>query len=440
MTPALALDGGTPNRIRPLPQVGDASGRTLGEAEANAAADVVRSGRLNATVGEQTAALEKEFAAYMGITHAVASSSGTAAIHVAVAAIDPEPGDEIITVGLSDAGTVMPILAQNALPVFADVDLQTGNISVESVREVLTPRTCAIIAVHLFGAPAPVTELRELADQHGIALIEDCAQAYLTRTAPNGALAGTVGHIGCFSLQQSKHITAGDGGLTISTDPALAGRARLFADKAWPRDTGERTHLFLGLNYRMTELQAAVARIQLTKLKGVVTDRRAGAKTLAEDLEELPGLAGPSLEGHSLWQFPIVIDPSVAGGDAMRYAEALQAEGIPAGGGYINRPLYLTPVFTESHTYGTSGFPLSSAWQVYEPGLCPVTEELIGGRLLVIPWNEMYTDDDVRDIAGALRKVHTAFTASTRTADADADADATSSPPPAPFAQQGTVL
>src|SRR5699024_9859731 len=108
------------------------------------------------------------------------SGSGTSAIHLAVAAVDPDPGDEIITTGLSDAGTVLPILAQNAVPVFADLDPYTGNLDVASVAERITNRTKAIIAVHLFGQPAPVTELRELADRHGIYLIEDCAQAYLT--------------------------------------------------------------------------------------------------------------------------------------------------------------------------------------------------------------------------------------------------------------------
>src|SRR5699024_7713709 len=382
MTTALALHGGTPLRTEPLPGVSDASGRTLGEEEVRAAAEVIRSGRLNSTVGEQTVALEREFAQYMGSRHASASSSGTAAIHAAIAAVDPEPGDEIITTGLSDAGTVMPILAQNAVPVFADVDPGTGNLDVDSVSAAITPRTRPILAVHLFGTPAPVHELRALADEHGLFLIEDCAQAYLTVVDGEGGLAGTVGHLGCFSLQQSKHITAGDGGLTITDDDALARRARLFVDKAWPRDTGERTHLFLGLNYRMTEIQSAIARVQLGRLAGVVSARRATAHELTTALVELSGLDAAPAEGNTYWQFPVFIDPEHAGGDADQYAEALQAEGIPANGGYITRPLYLTPALTEQWTYGTSGFPLTKAWQTYAPGLCQATEELISGRLL----------------------------------------------------------
>ncbi|WP_205857259.1 DegT/DnrJ/EryC1/StrS family aminotransferase, partial [Phytoactinopolyspora endophytica] len=214
----LAIDGGTPVRTAPFPGVASAAGRRLGDDEVAAAERVLRSGMLNSTIGPETRRLEAEFADYMGIAYAAASSSGTAALHLAVAAVDPEPGDEIITTGLSDAGTVLPIMMQNAVPVFADVEPYSGNLDVDAVREKITGRTRAIIAVHLFGQPAPVAELRTLADEHGIVLIEDCAQAYLTRCAPDGALAGTVGHLGCFSLQQTKHITAGDGGLTVTGD------------------------------------------------------------------------------------------------------------------------------------------------------------------------------------------------------------------------------
>ncbi|MET9021312.1 DegT/DnrJ/EryC1/StrS family aminotransferase [Actinopolymorpha sp. NPDC004070] len=411
----LAIDGGTPVRTAAFPSVGNAAGRTLGAEEIEAVTRVVASGRLNSTVGDETRQLEREFADYYGLPHAVASSSGTAALHLAVAAVDPEPGDEVITTSITDAGTVLPILMQNAVPVFADVDPRTGNLDVESVRSRITSCTRAIIAVHLFGAPAPVVELRALADEHGLILVEDCAQAYLTRCS-DGRLAGTVGQIGCFSLQQSKHITAGDGGLCISGDDDLARRMRLFADKGWPRDTDERTHLFLSTNYRMTELQAAVARAQLPKLAGVVADRRAGAQRLSTALSGLAGLATPPDEGGvSYWQYPLVVDPGQAGGTCHDYGKALAAEGIPANGGYLTRPVYRTPVLTERRTYGRSGFPLHSpparVEPTYDVGLCPQAELLIGERLLVVSWNERYTDADVDDIARAVRKVHRAFTA-----------------------------
>lgn len=406
----LALNGGTPVRTRPFPHVYSPAGRTLGDEEVAAAERVIRSGLLNSTVGGETRAFEAEFAGYVGTEHAVASSSGTAALHLAVAAVDPEPGDEIITTGLSDAGTVLPILAQNAVPVFADVDPATGNLDPDAVRACITERTRAIIVVHLFGQPAAVAELRAIADEHDLLLIEDCAQAYLTRCDPDGAMAGTVGHLGCFSLQQTKHITAGDGGITVTDDPALARRARLFADKAWPRDTDERTHLFLGLNYRMTELQAAVARAQLTKLAGVVEARRSAAAHLTDALRTLPGLRPGRTEGAAYWLYPVFVDPGEAGADAQRYAAALAAEGIPAVAGYLSRPLYLTPVLAERRTYGSSGYPLSvppaTRVQEYRRGLCPVTESLIDSRMLVLSWNENFTAADVADIVAAIRKVH----------------------------------
>lgn len=392
-----------PIRTTPFPTVNDLSGRRIGAEELEAVTRVINSGQLNSTVGGETRAWEQEFGAYCGVEHVVACSSGTSALHLAVAAVNPGPGDEIITTGLSDAGTVLPIVMQNAIPVFADVDQHTGILDPASVEAVITDRTKAIIVVHLFGVPAPVEELRAIADRHGVILIEDCAQAYGTLTA-SGARAGTVGHLGCFSLQQSKHITAGDGGMVISKDePELVRRARLFADKAWPRDTNERTHLFLSLNYRMTELQAAVARAQLPKLDGIVADRRERALQLTEAIADLPGLRAAPVDGSSYWQFPLFIDPEQAGGDGHAYAKALAEQGVAAGPGYIQRPLYLNPVLSEAKTYGDSGFPLTEVHDRYVRGLCPVTESLIDGRLLVIGWNENYTAADVDDIAAALR-------------------------------------
>ncbi len=401
----LARDGGTPVRSTPLPSVMDASGRRFGDEEVKAAERVLRSGMLSATWGTEVPALEQEFAEVLGAGHAVACSSGTAALHLAVAAVDPEPGDEIITTPISDMGTVFPILMQNAVPVFADVDPITGNLDPAAVAAAITPRTKAVIAVHLFGKPAPIVELRDLCDRHGIVLIEDCAQAYL---APVGdTLAGRIGHLGCFSLQQTKHISAGDGGLVVTEDAALARRMRLFADKGWPRATNERNYLFLALNYRMTELVGAVTRAQLTRLAGVVADRRTAAARATAGIADLAGVTPPPDSGdHVYWQYPLILDPSVAG-DLHEWAAALTAEGIPANGGYLTSPLYAAPALRDRVTYGGSHFPLGDV--EYPEGLCPTAEDLISHRLLVLPWNENYTEADVDDIVTAIRKVHSAL-------------------------------
>jgi perosamine synthetase len=402
----LARDGGTPVRRDPLPSVMDATGRRFGDDEVKAVERVLRSGLLSATWGTEVPALELEFAGLLGAGYAVACSSGTAALHLAVAAVDPEPGDEIITTPISDMGTVFPILMQNAVPVFADVHPVTGNLTPETVAAAITPRTKAVIVVHLFGKPAAVRELRELCDRHRILLIEDCAQAYL---APVGdTFAGRIGHIGCFSLQQTKHISAGDGGLAVTDDAQRARRMRLFADKGWPRDTDERTYLFLALNYRMTELVAAVTRVQLNRLRGVVADRRTAAARASAGIADLAGITAPPDGGdHVYWQYPLIIDPTVAG-DLHEWAVALTAEGVPANGGYLTSPLYAAPAVRERITYGRSGFPLRDT--SYPVGLCPNAEELINRRLLVLPWNENYTAKDVDDIVAALHKVHQALT------------------------------
>ncbi|MFI7215330.1 DegT/DnrJ/EryC1/StrS family aminotransferase [Micromonospora maritima] len=388
-----------------FPSMADAGGRTLGVEELDAVAGVLRSGMLSSVWGTEVRALEREMADRHGVSHAVATSSGTAALHCAVAAVAPDPGDEIITSPISDFGTVAPILAQNAVPVFADVDADTGNLDPASVAAAIGPRTKAILAVHLFGA---AVDLRAVAEAAGVPLIEDCAQAWLARY-PDGRLVGTAGAIGCFSLQQWKHITCGDGGLAITDDAALARRMRLFADKGWPRDEARR-HVGLGLNYRMTELAGAVARAQLAKLPGVLADRRRTAARLHAALADLPGVRLPTdVDAHAWWLFPIVLDPPLTND---RVAATLTAAGIPARAGYLDQPLHHAPALTDAPVYGSSRFPLTvppaDREPAYGPGTCPVAERLIDQTLLVIDWNERYTDDHVDEIARAVRAAVTA--------------------------------
>ncbi|MFG3436390.1 DegT/DnrJ/EryC1/StrS family aminotransferase [Nonomuraea sp. NPDC047897] len=378
-----------------FPSMAEAAGRTLGDEEVAAAERVIRSGMLNSVWGTEARLLEAEIARMYGVRHAISCSSGTAALHLSVVAAAPDPGDEIITTPITDFGTVAPILAQNAVPVFADVDAGDGNLDPAAVAPLIGPRTRAIMAVHLFGAPARIDELRALADAHGLALIEDCAQAWLTELpAPPGAdgpprLAGTVGDVGCLSLQQWKHITCGDGGIVITDDDELARRMRLFADKGWDRAAG-RSHAAFGLNYRMTELQAAVARAQLAKLPAVVRARRRTAALLLDALRGVPGVRLPRPGGHAWWLFPLVLP----GGGAPELAAGLAAVGIPARAGYLAEPLNRAPVWA-APVYGGSRYPLEG----YTPAACPEAERLVAETLVVIDWNERYTTEHVEAVA-----------------------------------------
>ncbi|MFH1572255.1 MAG: DegT/DnrJ/EryC1/StrS family aminotransferase, partial [Gemmatimonadota bacterium] len=224
----LAIDGGTPYRQTPFPP------RTpFGDEEVERVTRAIRSQNLFRWGGTEVDTFEEEFAAFYGRAHAVTSTSGTAAIHLAVGTLDPEPGDEIITAPISDLGSVSPILQQNAIPIFADIEPATFNMDPEDTEKKITPRTKAIMVVHLFGNGCDMDAFTDISRRHGIPLIEDCSQAHATRY--KGRYLGTFGELAAYSLQQSKHMTTGDGGMTTTSDEALWERLRFFVDKGFQR-------------------------------------------------------------------------------------------------------------------------------------------------------------------------------------------------------------
>ena len=390
-----------PVRTRPFPSRKLYDGEELWEL-----AEALRSQTLFRYTGSKVRRFEEEFARYFGVKYACASTSGTAAIHTAVAMVNPDPGDEIITSPITDMGTVAPIIYQNAIPIFADVG-EDYNLDPESVEANVTERTRAIIVVHLFGNPARMDEIMEVARRHNIIVIEDCAQAYLAEY--KGRLCGTIGHIGCFSLQGSKHIATGDGGMTITDDPELAKRGAMFTDKGWDRSKeGPRVYPFLGLNYRMTELQGAVGLAQLKKLRGVVERRRKLAGMLNEKLEDIEGVTPqPVAEGNkcSYWQYAFTIDKD-KGIPAAKFADVLRREGIPANAGYIGKPIFLSQeALRDKRTFGRSSHPFDypSVRQVrYEEGVCPRCEDILN-RMVLLPFNEEFSEEDIDDLVEGVR-------------------------------------
>ncbi len=208
------------NELLTLPSDQDATGRTFGEAELAMLTEVMRRGTLTSTKGDFVNTLERDFAKLLGVKHAYACASGSAAIHTAIAALDPNPGDEFITTSITDMGALAPILYQGAIPVFADVDERTYNVTARTIEAALSERTKAIIVTHLFGNPCEMSEIMELARAHNLPVIEDCAQSFLA--TDGGQRVGAIGAIGCFSLQQGKHITTGEGGFVVSSDPGFA--------------------------------------------------------------------------------------------------------------------------------------------------------------------------------------------------------------------------
>jgi dTDP-4-amino-4,6-dideoxygalactose transaminase len=390
---------------RTLPSDQDASGRTLGLEEVAAVSAALRSGTLTSTKGAFVPELEARFAATLGVNHAYACSSGSAAIHTAIAALDPNPGDEIITSPITDMGALAPILYQGAIPVFADVDPSTCNVTRESVAERISPRTKAIIVTHLFGNPCDVDGIAALANSAGIPVIEDCAQAFLACT--NGRYVGTIGRIGCFSLQQGKHITTGEGGLIVTDDKALARRMYLFINKAWGYGDPNPDHYFLALNYRMSELCGSVACAQLSKLEAVVRRRRELAESLSEMLRGVVGIETPKvLRGavHSYWKYCVRLGEPLSADAVVQVARTLKEHGIVSAPRYIQKPAFMCEVFQRRRTFGNSEYPFTLA----RPEAVDYRLERYPGaaagleRLLVIPWNDRYSERDVEYIGESL--------------------------------------
>lgn len=388
-----------------LPSDQESSGRTFDQAELESLKKVLDSGTLTSTKGEAVKSLERRFAELLGVKHAFACASGTAAVHCAVAAVDPEPGDEIITTPITDMGALAPILYQGAIPVFADVDPETCNVTAETIEPCISDRTRAIIVTHLFGNPCEMQGILELADRCQVPVIEDCAQAFLARN--NGSLVGTLGKVGCFSLQQGKHITAGEGGLVTTSDDRLARRMYLFINKAWGYGDEKPDHYFLALNYRMSELLGAVALSQLDKLKWVVDVRRSLADRLTRALKNLPGVVTPKVcEGseHVFWKYCIMVDPAVVPGGVVEMGKVLKERGIFAAPRYIQKPAFMCEVFQKQNTFGKSRYPFTLARPEalnYDQSRFPGTYTALD-RVLVIPWNERYTEDHVDYIAAAI--------------------------------------
>jgi dTDP-4-amino-4,6-dideoxygalactose transaminase len=340
------------------------------------------------------------------MAYARAMTSGTAAIHTAIAAIDPEPGDEIITTPITDMGALTPILYQTAIPIFADVDPHTYNVTAETIAPKISSRTRAIIVTHLFGNPCDMGPIMALARARGIPVIEDTAQAYLCQY--QGQLAGTIGDIGCFSLQQGKHMTTGEGGMVMTRDAAgLGRRMTLFVDKAWGYGDPNPDHYFLALNYRMTEMQGAVALAQLGKVENVVAARVENARIMDERLAGLEGIETPRVTPggkHVYWKYCLRVDPEVIKGGVDAFAKMMKERGIFCVPRYIQKPAFMCEVIRDQVTFGKSGFPFRGPHRAglapvqYRPEDYPGTLEALA-QVCVVPWNEFYDTADVDYIA-----------------------------------------
>ena len=396
----------TREELMTLPSDQDASGRTLGAEELANLAEAIESGTLTTTKGSFGKRLETAFAEKVGTRYAYALTSGSAAIHVAIGAVNPNPGDEVITTSVTDMGALSPIVYQGAVPVFAEVDSKTLNVTAATIEEKISERTKAIIVTHLFGNPCEMNEIMDLARSKGIPVIEDAAQSFLASVDCH--FVGAIGDIGCFSFQQGKHMTTGEGGIVTSNDEELARRMFLHINKAWGYGDQNPDHYFLALNYRMSELQAAVALAQLEKLETCVETRIRNANRLSELVKNIDGIETPRVAEnarHVYWRYCLNIDDTKIKDGGVGMAAVLKEKNIFTAPRYIQKPSFMCQVFQEKNTFGDSGFPFDLARPEaidYRSDAYPMTVKGLHD-ILVMPWNEMFTDEHVEYVAQHVR-------------------------------------
>jgi perosamine synthetase len=362
----------------------------IGEKEIAKVEEVLLSGML--AEGSQNKQFEKEFSEFTDAKYAITTTNGTSALFVALEALGIGPGDEIITVGFTFIASSNAILHVGAIPVFVDIDHKTWTIDPEEVKKAITPRTKAIMPVHIFGTPSNMNALREIAKEHNLFIIEDACQAHGAKY--DGKHVGSIGDIGCFSLYATKNLMAGEGGVIVTDDEELANRCKSIKNHG--REAGKfggYSHYRIGYNFRMTDFNAAIALSQLNRLPEFLEIRKRNAelyKELLKDIDQLTYQQVPDKGQHCYYIFACALtDDNYTVKDIVNY---LREHGIGS------RPIYSTPAYKQP-AYQS----LQKDWKWgkylqypnYSDMKLPVTEKLAKTHF-EIPVNQVVTEDDVK--------------------------------------------
>ena len=399
----LALHGAPATRTAPLPEW-----PIFDQREEDALIAAVRSGQWGRLGGTATEAAEAAFAAFNGSRHVVAVNSGQTALRLALLALDLEPGDEVILPCYTFIASAAAVVEANLVPVFADIEPGSLCLDPDAIERVATKRTRAVMPVHLGGQPAAMDPILEIAGKRGWAVVEDASHAHGSQY--NGLCAGAIGTLGCFSLQASKNLNCGEGGLLATDDTALAETVAALMNNGRIPGASKYEHATLGGNYRMTEFQAAVLGVQIQRLEEQTARRDANALALNQRVGKLPGFApqqrtpGTERNATHLWCFQM--DPAQFGVGRERILEALRAEGVPCGPGYATL-VYEHPMFAEKR-FGAYG--ASAQGYVADPehhrANCPVSHRLAKETGAWLPQVAMLGDNTlVKQIGDAFEKV-----------------------------------
>lgn len=365
--------------------------------------EVLRNGGPPGSSASKIQRLEEELAETFGARYARTFSSGTGAMHSVLAGLEIEPGEEVILSPLAHLRALSSILLRGAVPVFADVDPETGNLTLQTIRSRVTHRTRAVIVDHLFGNPADLAPVRKLAETHGFYVVEDASEAYLA--SYQGEYAGTVGHAGIFSLGEGCHMTCDVGGFLLTDSRRVARQARLFSNGTRLWNDGKRFPTVVGVNYRMSRFQAAVALAQLRKLEDVVARRINLAELLRNRLDDVPGVRPlPTTPGARITYGRFALEVSGELGpeslaELERQLQEFDASRLPD---LIKEPEFLVERLKDPRGIGC-GRNLGSLPRLDRDDEFQGCHTILS-KVLAIPWSHRYEPRDIGFMAGRIRR------------------------------------
>ena len=361
--------------------------------------------------GPNVRKLEKLASDYFGVKYAISVNSWTSGLTIAMGAIGISPGDEVITTSWTMSATAAAVIQWNAIPIFCDIDEHTFCIDHRKIRELITSKTKAIIAVDIYGQSANMTKMMEIAEENNLMVISDTAQS--PGAKHNDVYAGTLAHIGGYSLNYHKHINCGEGGIIVTNDSKLAYRCQLIRNhgEAVVGPNNKDIINIIGGNYRLGEIECAIAYEQLKKLDSIISNIRVLSERLINGLSEIDELKVPFIPSnntHVYYVIPLVLklqSSRIKRGDIV---EALRAEGVMVGEGY--QILHKLPIYQKRVAYGSEGYPWKSCGVdsnvTYEKVCLPVAEKLHDETLISIPMTMYkFNSNDIDLIVSAFKKV-----------------------------------